>query len=73
VHVLPTPFTQPRSALTGGAFSWIPFAKLLASNTVIKMDKSGPSLGEFPVGNMPGGLAFDGNSIWVANYFDNTY
>jgi len=26
----------------------------------------------FPVGNRPEGLAFDGTSIWVVNEFDNT-
>ncbi|HSR47891.1 MAG TPA: protein kinase, partial [Anaerolineales bacterium] len=31
-----------------------------------------PSLTSYPVGDQPRALLFDGQAIWVANYFDNT-
>ena len=31
-----------------------------------------PTLATFPVGDQPRALLFDGQAIWVANYFDNT-
>jgi DNA-binding beta-propeller fold protein YncE len=29
-------------------------------------------LGDFPVGSLPNGIAFDGANVWVANSGDNT-
>jgi DNA-binding beta-propeller fold protein YncE len=62
-----------QALLFDGTHLWISNA---TTNKVIKVDvPSGVPIDSFATtGNMPGGLAFDGNSnsIWVANYSSNT-
>jgi hypothetical protein len=61
--------TNPSGIAFDGSSIWVSNA---SDNTVIKLDKTGATLGTFPVGAGPQGIAFDGIHIWVANYSGNT-
>src|SRR5690606_15549463 len=44
----------------------------LVSSTLLVAQSNKPTLSTYPVGDSPRALLFDGQSLWVANYFDNT-
>ena len=42
----------------------------IGGDTVTELSPAGATLGTFAVGDGPGGIAFDGTNMWVANGYD---
>jgi DNA-binding beta-propeller fold protein YncE len=41
-------------------------------DTVTELSPSGTTIGTYPVGKLPLGIAYDGTNMWVVNQTDNT-